>query len=97
MSLSTEHSFYRREWTPEQDIELVRLRRVQREPFKRVAHAMSRNIKCVHQRYHKLESLLEAKHGDVLKRHREEELELMRQLLRELKQEEAYERERAAR
>ena len=70
-------------WTPEQNIALVRRRLVERRPFKQIAHEFGRSEPTVQKQFHRLESLLESSHADILQRHREEELELLDKLLRE--------------
>lgn len=70
-------------WSREQDVELVRMRLVEGGLFKEIAHEFGRSEPVVVKRFNDLKRKLEHAHGDVLRRHREEELKLLDQLLAE--------------
>jgi len=81
-------------WKPEDSVRLVRRKKIDGAPFKRLQTEFGRSHTALHKQFHKLETMLESSHGEILERHREEELELLEKLLREQRSPEAYGDER---
>lgn len=73
-------------WTPAQDIALYRRRRIDRAPFKQLAHEFNRSEPVVQQRFHFLERLNAEAHADILAQHLEEEAQLLEKALNESRQ-----------
>lgn len=70
-------------WTPAQDIALYQRRRIDRAPFKQLAHEFGRSEPVVLKRFHEIERKLESSYTHVLEQHRREELALLEKLLTE--------------
>lgn len=71
-------------FTRDEDRVIAR-RRMRGLTFRAVAKELGRTTDSVRCRYYMLERWLEEKHGDILEKHREEELALLEKLLVEAK------------